>query len=53
MGNDKAHEPSAAALEIGPEGEEAGSYHNQEQAYMAQTKRRKIQGLTKSEDETL
>jgi len=40
-------------LEIGPEDEEAGSDQNQEQASTAKTKRWKIQGVNKCEDETL
>jgi len=35
MADDKAHEPSAAASEIGFENEEAGSDQNQEQASTA------------------
>ena len=49
--SDEAPQPSAIALEIGPEDEEAGSNQNQEHASTAQTKSRKIQGLTKCEDE--
>jgi len=51
MGDDEAHEASAAVSGIGPEDQEAGSDQNQEQASTAQTKDQKIQGLTKSEDE--
>jgi len=53
MGDDEALEPSASASEIGPQDEAAGSDQNQEQASTAQTKRWKIQDLTKCEDEML
>jgi len=51
MGDDEVPEPSAAASEIGPDDEEAGSDQNQEQASTAQTKRRKIQGPTNCYDD--
>jgi len=51
MGGDEAPEPYVVASEIGPEDEEASSDQNHGQASTAQNKRRKIQGLTKNEDE--